>query len=198
METGRLSGLVGPVTGPDGVRHMASLVGAARRELRLVTSMHPSDLDAPGIKGGGLRALRDLLATAAEPDGMQALAPPAENDSSAARLLREVLEARGFALDANVGVCGYHMDLAVRDPARPETHLLAIEIDGARYSAAPAVRDSDAAHPAALQRRGWPLARVWTTDWHADFDAALAALDDRLRALTGERRASKATHSRVA
>ncbi|RDD63005.1 DUF4011 domain-containing protein [Ferruginivarius sediminum] len=185
IESGRLAGLDGPLTESGGERFIPALLGAARQNLHIVTSMHPSDLDNPGTAGAGLRALQELLALAAEPPA-GALSARSLERNEPARMLRQEMEARGFAVDSNVGVNGHHLDLAVRSPANPKAYLLGIEFDGTGYRAAPAVRDSDAMWPAAMERLGWRVVRIWSSDWQADFEAELEALESHLQELAAD------------
>ncbi len=67
-----------------------------------------------------------------------------------------------------VGVAGYRIDLAVRHPQRRELFVLGIECDGAAYHSAKSARDRDRLRQEALERLGWRLTRVWSTDWFRD------------------------------
>ena len=80
----------------------------------------------------------------------------------------KALDARGHDVALQVGVAGYFIDLAVRDPETPSRFVLGIECDGATYHRARSARDRDRLRQEALERLGWRLARVWSTDWFRD------------------------------
>jgi very-short-patch-repair endonuclease len=65
-----------------------------------------------------------------------------------------------------VGCAGFRVDLAVVDPASPGRYLLGIECDGAKYHSSPVARDRDRLRQQILERLGWRIHRVWSTDWY--------------------------------
>ncbi|HUY78521.1 MAG TPA: DUF559 domain-containing protein, partial [Ktedonobacterales bacterium] len=78
------------------------------------------------------------------------------------------LTARGLALDTQVGCSGYRIDLAVRDPERPDVYLLGVECDGASYHSAKTARDRDRLRQRCLEGLGWRIHRIWSSDWFRD------------------------------
>src|SRR5262249_49453643 len=62
-------------------------------------------------------------------------------------------------------------------PRRKGRYLLGVECDGASYHAAATARDRDRLRQAVLERLGWRLCRVWSTDWWPDPDGELRRLD---------------------
>ncbi|HET6375095.1 MAG TPA: hypothetical protein VFF88_03525 [Methylocella sp.] len=63
------------------------------------------------------------------------------------------------------GSAGFKIDLAVRDPARPERYILAIECDGASYHSGLWARERDRLRQQVLEGLGWRFYRIWSTDW---------------------------------
>ena len=74
--------------------------------------------------------------------------------------------------------------MAVRDPDRPGRHALGIECDGATYHSAATARDRDRLRQDVLERLGWRLHRIWSTDWVRDPAACVGSV---LRALEDAR-----------
>jgi very-short-patch-repair endonuclease len=77
----------------------------------------------------------------------------------------EALERRGFKVTPQVGVAGFFIDLAIKHPKMPHGYLLGIECDGATYHSAKSARDRDALRQEVLEKLGWKIYRIWSTDW---------------------------------
>ncbi len=75
------------------------------------------------------------------------------------------LETVRYEVEPQVGVAGFFVDLAVKDPAKPGRFLLGVECDGATYHSARWARDRDRLRQDVLESRGWIIHRIWSTDW---------------------------------
>jgi very-short-patch-repair endonuclease len=77
------------------------------------------------------------------------------------------LTANGYEVRPQLGVAGYFLDLAVRNPDRPGEWLAAVECDGATYHSGLSVRDRDRIRQEILESLGWKgrIYRIWSTDW---------------------------------
>ena len=164
---------LGPLNRKGGERRLNVAVTRARHQLIVVSSIRASDL-AGELGGAGARALRDYLDYAE--NGPAALARQQAQEAFAYGSLGDVespfeeavyaaLSAKGLALDTQIGCSGYRIDLAVRDPRRPETYLLGIECDGATYHSSATARDRDRLRQQQLERMGWRIHRIWSRDW---------------------------------
>ena len=76
------------------------------------------------------------------------------------------LKSQGYKVSKQVGCAGYRIDLAVVDPTAPGRYLIGIECDGAPYHSSPVARDRDRLRQQQLERLGWKLHRIWSTDWY--------------------------------
>jgi very-short-patch-repair endonuclease len=101
-------------------------------------------------------------------------------DSDFEVAVRDALVRHGYAVDCQVGSSGFRIDLAVRHPHHPSRYILAVECDGRMYHMAKTARDRDLLRQSILMDRGWAIHRVWSTDWIADPQAALAAIVMRI------------------
>ena len=88
----------------------------------------------------------------------------------------EALHDAGFRCEPQVGVAGFFIDLAVIDPGTPGRYLMGIECDGASYHSAKSARDRDRLRQEVLERLGWCIWRIWSTDWFSNPDEVLAPL----------------------
>jgi very-short-patch-repair endonuclease len=75
------------------------------------------------------------------------------------------LTAHGYRGVPQVGVCGYRIDIAIRHPSNPSAYLCGVECDGATYHSARSVRERDRLRQEILEKYGWKLYRIWSTDW---------------------------------
>ena len=94
-------------------------------------------------------------------------------DSDFEIAVMESLQAAGFHCEPQVGVAGFFVDIAVRDPGNPGRYLMGIECDGATYHSAKSARDRDRLRQEVLERLGWRIRRIWSTDWFSNPDGEL-------------------------
>jgi very-short-patch-repair endonuclease len=168
----------GPINAEGGWRRLNVLVTRAKWECVLVTSLRAQELSGINPNNRGAVALRNYIEYA-ERHGWIPPAPPGPtngetNDFEDA--VREALVERGLSVDAQVGAGKYRIDLAVRDSRDPNRYILGIECDGATYHSSRTARDRDLLRQEVLQRRGWRIHRVWSTEWFHDREGALASL----------------------
>ncbi|EQD41830.1 superfamily I DNA and RNA helicase and helicase, partial [mine drainage metagenome] len=78
-----------------------------------------------------------------------------------------VVTSLGYAVKPQLGVAGFFLDMAVRNPDRPGEYLAGIECDGATYHSGFSVRDRDRIRQEILESLGWKgrIYRIWSTDW---------------------------------
>jgi very-short-patch-repair endonuclease len=103
-------------------------------------------------------------------------------DSDFEVFVADRLRQHGFEV-VQVGVAGYFIDLAVRDPQRPDYYLLGIECDGATYHSAKSARDRDRLRQEILEQMRWNIYRIWSTDWFSDPDREMEKLIQHIKGL---------------
>ena len=165
---GRLLLNFGPLNRVGGERRLNVAVTRAKHQVRLVTSMHYSDIDLSRTQSEGVRLLREYLCYA------ESGVPSAEHTERLSEFDRpdleleneigEFLRENGYAVDTQVGHSSCKIDLALKHP-NAAGYLMAIECDGESYSASASVRDRDRLRPAILENMGWKFYRVWSVDW---------------------------------
>ena len=77
----------------------------------------------------------------------------------------EMLARHGYQCEPQVGVAGFFIDLAVRDPGQPGRSVMGIACDGAAYHSATSARDRDRLRQSVLEQLGWNIRRIWSVDW---------------------------------
>ncbi|HEV7173605.1 AAA domain-containing protein [Pedococcus sp.] len=170
---GRVLHRFGALNLEGGERRLNVAVTRARRRMTVVSSLLAADLDPARLKAEGALLLRDLLAYAA--DGTlptPALTPASSGAGAGADALRrefaDRLRGSGLVVHEAFGAGDHPVDLAVEDPEKPGTVLVAVETDGPAYAATPSTRERDRLRPEHLERLGWGYVRVWSTDLFRD------------------------------
>ncbi len=155
----------GPLSNEGGERRLNVLITRARERCEVFSSMGADDIDLTRVSRHGPRAFKTYLQYAKS--GELDVPMPSGRDfgsgfeASVARVLRQ----HGVQLDTQVGVAGFFIDLAVKDPDRPGRYVLGIECDGASYHSSRSARDRDRIRQQVLEDRGWVIHRIWSTDW---------------------------------
>ncbi|MEO1192772.1 MAG: DUF4011 domain-containing protein [Pseudomonadota bacterium] len=180
---GKVPQRFGPINQVAGWRRLNVLFTRAKQRMEVFSSLREGDV-APGDGGSrGLQALKSflhfaesgVLAEAARKSGR-----PADSDFETAVI--EGLEGAGYACQPQVGSAGFFIDIGVLDPENPDRFLAGVECDGASYHSTRSARDRDHLRQAVLERLGWTILRVWSTDWFQDPDRCLSRLTARLEA----------------
>lgn len=153
----------GPINGIYGHRRLNVLFTRAKKKVTVFTSLVPEEIEDEG-KHWGVRVLKGYLQFAR--DGLASI-PSAngECDSEFEQWVLQVLQSHGYQGVPQVGVCGYRIDIGVKHPGNPGVFLCGIECDGATYHSARSVRERDRLRQEVLERYGWKLFRIWSTDW---------------------------------
>jgi very-short-patch-repair endonuclease len=153
----------GPINGIYGHRRLNVLFTRAKKKVTVFTSMIPEEIQEEG-KQRGVKVLKGYLQFAR--DGFVAI-PTAQGEceSEFEEWVLQVLSAHGYEGVPQVGVCGYRIDIAIRHPAKPSIYLCGVECDGATYHSARSVRERDRLRQEILEKYGWKLYRIWSTDW---------------------------------
>jgi very-short-patch-repair endonuclease len=156
----------GPINGIYGHRRLNVLFTRAKKRVVVFSSMTPEDIQEEG-KHWGVRVLKAYLQYAR--DGhfiMPSVVRIGDAcDSEFEEWVLETLRTNGFEAVTQFGFAGYRIDIAVRHPKKPGTFLCGVECDGATYHSARSARDRDRLRQEVLERLGWKIYRIWSTDW---------------------------------
>lgn len=172
----------GPLNRDGGERRLNVLISRARKRCEVFTGLGSEDIDISKNPASGVVALKKFLYYAEsgilETPVVSGKAPDSEFEEQVLKRLT----ALGHVVHAQVGCAGFFIDLAVVDQEYPGRYLLGIECDGARYHSARSARDRDRLRQSVLERLGWRIFRVWSTDWFRDADAELRRLVEAIEA----------------
>jgi transcription elongation GreA/GreB family factor/very-short-patch-repair endonuclease len=160
----------GPISRADGWRRLNVLFTRSRRRIELFTSMSPEDIIVDERTSLGTKALRDYLDFAKRGVLVTTDESQRDPDSDFEVSVANVITTLGYEVKPQLGVAGFFIDMAVRNPDRPGEFLAGIECDGATYHSGFSVRDRDRIRQEILESLGWKgrIHRIWSTDWFYD------------------------------
>ncbi len=181
-DMGRFAMAFGPVNRPGGERRLNVAITRAREQVIIFASVRAADIRADRTNSLGVRHLKALMEYA-ESGHLEGAPQPCESArlTGTRRLICECLERNGYAFKTEVGLSSFPVDIAVRNPADPESFILAIECDGRKYAAQRTVRDRDILRDAMLASLGWKVYHAWSIDWAIDREHAEAHLLEALK-----------------
>ncbi len=185
----------GPISRPDGWRRLNVLFTRAKRRIELFTSMAAEDIIVDEKTPLGTKALRDYLDFAKRGILVSTDEGDRDPDSDFEVSVANVVKSMGYEVKPQLGVAGFFIDLAVRNPDRRGEFLAAIECDGATYHSGFSVRDRDRIRQEILESLGWKgkIHRIWSTDWFYNPRSEM----ERLRAFLRERRRLSQTETPI-
>ncbi len=170
----------GPINSKVGHRRLNVLFTRAKETVLLVTSLKAENIKTTPASPPGVQALRDYLEFARSGRLDSGVPTGAGHDSPFEAEVAQVLSQLGFRAAPQVGVAGFYIDLAVRHPQMHDHYVLGIECDGATYHSAKSARDRDRLRQEILERLGWKLHRIWSTDWYRGRDREIERLRERV------------------
>jgi very-short-patch-repair endonuclease len=145
--------------------------------------MKPEDVVPQAGSSRGVIALKNYLSFARSGRLDGGIDTKGSYDSPFEKEVAEVLRQLGFSTTPQIGVAGFFIDLGVRHPINSDHFVLGIECDGASYHSAKSARDRDRLRQEILERLGWKLYRIWSTDWFRARDREVNKLEQHLRQL---------------
>ncbi|MCA9071959.1 MAG: DUF3320 domain-containing protein, partial [Planctomycetaceae bacterium] len=154
----------GPLNRKGGERRLNVLISRAALACEVFSSIRANDIDLTRTQSEGVEVLKMYLQYAE--NGHFNISHSEEDvDSVFEQQVAQALRNQGLEVDHKIGMGGFLVDLAIRDPEKPGRYHLGIECDGSQYHQARWVRDRDRLRQQILESRGWIIHRIWSTDW---------------------------------
>ena len=160
----------GPINRAGGEKRLNVAITRARENLRVISSFHANRVNISNSNSIGAKMLLSYLQYAEQ--GVEALpksVPHGESCGEAESFfedsVKEFLDSEGYEVNTQVGCSQYRIDLGLIDPRAPGRYLLGIECDGAQYHSSRTARERDRLRQQVLEKMGWKIVRVWSTDW---------------------------------
>ena len=177
VEGGRVLQRFGPINGKHGHRRLNVLFTRAKFGLKLFTSMHSQDIVINETSSLGLKIFKDYLLYAETGRIDNGHVQKQHFDSEFEKMVYDILIARGYDVDTQVGVKGFFIDLAIKHPKNKDYYALGIECDGAPYHSTKSARDRDCIRQSILEGLGWKIYRIWSKDWYYNTEKEIDKLN---------------------
>ncbi|MBT4328726.1 MAG: DUF4011 domain-containing protein [Gammaproteobacteria bacterium] len=174
----------GPINKELGWRRLNVLFTRSRKRMHVFSSMGSDSIKLGPNTKRGVRELHNFFkfcetGELAVEEGETGRPP----DSDFEIAVTNELEKHGYECKAQIGVSGFFIDLAVVDPYMPSRYLMGVECDGATYHSAKSARDRDRLRQEILERLGWRIRRIWSTDWFMNPQSEIRPILDELEKL---------------
>ena len=177
---GRTPQRFGPINSAIGWRRLNVLLTRSKKRMHVFSSMGSADVLDTDSMSRGKKALKGFLYYCEHGQVDTPKITGREPGSPFEVAVIRRLEDAGYDAVPQLGVAGFFLDIAVRDPNQPGRFLLAIECDGATYHSAKSARDRDRLRQEILENLGWQVHRIWSTDWFRNPDGQMAAVFKKL------------------
>jgi very-short-patch-repair endonuclease len=180
---GNLFQRFGPINGPNGHRRLNVLFTRAKKRTEVFSSLDPDKIHASAASSWGLRSLKGYLTFARTGVLDSPETDTAQPTNDFENSVSSVLKGKNFRVVPQVGVAGFFIDLAVTHPSKPGKFILGIECDGASYHSGRSARDRDRLRQEILEKLGWKIYRIWSTDWFKNRTSEIKRLLDHVEGL---------------
>ncbi len=184
--------VLGPLNKSGGERRLNVAITRSRSGLIIVSSLKVADLEATGAQSQGFRCLKDFLAELENTDQSRRFGIGSKRferksdgvsnivycESPFEEQVVEFLENEGYEIECQYGAGRFRLDIIIKERGK---NILAIECDGAAYHSSLVARTRDRARQRVLEKLGWRIHRVWSTNWwyfeQQEKEGIVAAID---------------------
>tara|TARA_B110001454_G_scaffold219194_1_gene251354 strand:+ start:106706 stop:111988 length:5283 start_codon:yes stop_codon:yes gene_type:complete len=174
----------GPINSKNGYRRLNVLFSRAKERMEVFCSFEPGLIPANSSRGAN--ALRDFLEFAETGELKTSILETGRSfDSPFEMSVANALERRGYMVKAQVGVAGYYLDIGIQNPTKPGEFILGIECDGATYHSSKSARDRDRLRQENLEKLGWKIHRIWSTDWFRNERREIESVIRKIESILG-------------
>lgn len=160
----------GPLGQKGGERRLNVAITRAKTNVKLVSSILPSDVDLGRTESEGVKMLRHYIEFAMNGSSALRTGQIESEKDVFVDVVAEYLVSRGYKIKKYVGCSGYKIDIGVIHPDNDNCFIAGIECDGLSYAASKSARDRDHLRKSALEARDWRIYRVWSPEWMARQD----------------------------
>jgi very-short-patch-repair endonuclease len=164
-QSGYMAMSFGPLSTDGGERRLNVLITRARIRCEVFSSITADDIDLDRGRSKGVAAFKSYLHFAQTGNVPIGTSNVREFDSPFEEEVYRALSELGYDVVGQVGIAGFFVDLAIRDPNKPGRFILGIECDGISYHSCRSARDRDRLRQQVLEDQGWFIHRIWSTDW---------------------------------
>lgn len=163
--TGKLTLNFGPLNQEGGERRLNVLITRAKDKCVVFSNFRGGDLRVRDTSGMGPKSLKVFLEYAEHRKFSDIMESGADFDSEFERSVYNFIRSKGYEVHGQVGCAGFRVDLGLVNPDSKGEYILGIECDGAKYHSSIIARERDRLRQDVLERMGWNIYRIWSTDW---------------------------------
>ncbi len=165
---GKFSMNFGPLNRQGGERRLNVAITRAKEQVVVFSSIRAGQIELNRTNAVGAAHLKYFLDYAERKNSICSAVAAGSDTDALQEEIAGFLTAQGYEVEKNVGCSGFRIDLAVKNPEKPEEFLLGIECDNASYAAQHTTRDRDNLRHQVLKGLGWHTCRAWCVDWIFD------------------------------
>ena len=170
----------GPINQGSGWRRLNVLFTRSKKRMHIISSMSSTDILSSESSSKGVTALKAFLRYCESGFLHEEKVTGKAPDSDFEIAVMKALAIHGYECEPQLGVAGYFLDIAVKNPNNSGEYLLAVECDGATYHSAKSSRDRDRLRQQILESLGWKIHRIWSTDWFKNSQEQMQILLEKL------------------
>jgi len=156
----------GPVGLSGGERRLNVAITRAKINVKLVSSILPSDIPISNTESEGIHMLYDYIEFARNRGAALANSNQNRKTDDFVNAIYSYITSKGYSAKLHVGCSDYKIDIAVEHPEIKDEFVAGIECDGFSYHSARTARDRDRLRGSVLKNMGWNMYRVWSTEWY--------------------------------
>ena len=171
----------GPLNNFGGWRRLNVLLTRSRKRMVTVSSFLAQDLRTDDSSGRGIIALKQFLHYAET--GHLKVDGNKDNSLNITLLEKDIieeLEHRNISYDTHLGVSGFFIDIAIKNPKKKENYVLGILTDGENYHSANSTRDRDRLRLNVLKELGWNIISIWSPDWYKNKEKVINQIIEKI------------------
>ena len=157
----------GPLGQKGGERRLNVAITRAKCNIKLVSSILPSDIDLSRTEAEGIKLLRNYIEFAMKGSTTLRAGKTETEKELFLDAVAEFISSHGYKIKKYVGCSGYKIDIAVVHPDNDNCFVAGIECDGLSYAGAKSARDRERLRKSVLEAMGWRMYRVWSPEWMA-------------------------------
>mgnify|MGYP002656260081 CR=1 FL=1 len=177
----------GPLNSEGGWRRLNVAITRARKEMNIISSFNPEEIDLNKTKSEGVRGLKGFLEYARNSDVIPAIINEAyDEENGIAIVLKSEIAKYGFDSLVNFGNSDFKIDLAINNPQNQKKYIMGVIIDGKNYYNAETSVDRNVIQPSVLKDLGWNIERIWSIDWYEDRDRQINKIINKLNNIVEE------------
>lgn len=156
----------GPLGVSGGERRLNVAITRAKNNVKLVSSILPSDIDLSKTESEGIRMLRSYIEFAMNGAISLSVRDKKTEPDDFVNAIFSFISQKGYKVRQSIGCSDYKIDIAVEHPNIENEFVAGIECDGVSYVSAKTARDRDRLRKTILSNMGWSMYRVWSTEWY--------------------------------